>query len=545
MDVTHLDLDADELRSIVERAQLNDDDRSKLLVAVDTLVVVTQALRQSRVSIARLKKLVFGPRTEKRKPKGQQPSKPAGTKDGEKASSTSSNTGDSSGDEKPPRKGHGRNPASAYTGASCVSIPHESLTAGCQCPGCQRGKLRPFKPLIIMRLYGQAPVQATKHEAGRVRCDTCQEIFTAKLPDDIGKEKYQASAIATIGTMKYCTGMPFNRLARLQDSLGVPLPPSTQWQLVNEGEKKLAPAFNELKHQASNGTVLHNDDTPAKILDLKREMLEQHDGDERTGRQRTGIFTTGIVSVLPSKQHVALFFTGLNHAGENLGDVLDDRDRGLGPPIHMSDGLSANTPKTDLDVIVAKCLVHARRNFVDIEVDFPEECAHLIEQLRLVYVNDAKAKARQLSDDERLKWHQKRSEPIMTALKDWFDDLLDNKKVEPNSPLGAALKYLRKHWKALTLFLSVAGAPLDNNVCERALKKAILHRKNALYFRSLRGARVADVFMSLGYSAVLAKANPVAYLTALLEHHEEVARDPAAWMPWNYTTALDYLASAA
>jgi hypothetical protein len=213
----------------------------------------------------------------------------------------------------------------------------------------------------------------------------------------------------------------------------------------------------------------------------------------------------------------------------------------------MSDALPVNVPKpkTDLDVIVANCLTHARRNFVDIETSFPDECHHLIEQLSIVYFNDAAAKKQKLSDDARLEWHQQRSGPVMVELKTWIDDLLDNKKVEPNSPLGAALKYVQSHWQALTLFLRVAGAPLDNNICERSLKKAILHRKNALFFRTQRGAQVADVYMSLGYSAVLAKANPVAYLATLLEHHERVADNPAAWMPWNYTTALAAVAAPA
>ena len=66
------------------------------------------------------------------------------------------------------------------------------------------------------------------------------------------------------------------------------------------------------------------------------------------------------------------------------------------------------------------------------------------------------------------------------------------KQVEPNPGLGKAITYLLRHWKGLTAFLPEACAPLDNNVCERALKRAVLHRKNALFYRTLHGAEAGD-----------------------------------------------------
>ena len=116
--------------------------------------------------------------------------------------------------------------------------------------------------------------------------------------------------------------------------------------------------------------------------------------------------------------------------------------------------------------------------------------------------------------------------------------------MEPISGLGTAIGYLRKHWEPLTRFLHVPGAPLDNNVCERALNKAILHRKNALFYKTLNGAHVGDVFMSIIHTAELNGVEPFDYLVALLRHHREVERAPADWMPWNYRDALARLAAA-
>ena len=133
----------------------------------------------------------------------------------------------------------------------------------------------------------------------------------------------------------------------------------------------------------------------------------------------------------------------------------------------------------------------------------------------------------------------------MTRLQAWFDAQLAERHVEPNSSLGEAITYMVKHWEALTQFLRVPGAPLDNNVCERALKTAILHRKNARFCRSDRGAEVGDLFMSLIYTAALAGANPFDYLTALQMHADAVAEDPGAWMPWTYAATRDALEAAA
>jgi len=122
----------------------------------------------------------------------------------------------------------------------------------------------------------------------------------------------------------------------------------------------------------------------------------------------------------------------------------------------------------------------------------------------------------------------------MEQLALWLKEQFDHRKVEPNSSLGKAIAYMQRHWEPLTLFLRVQGAPLHNNLCEQALKRAILHRKNALFFKTQQGAQVGDAFMSLIQTCNLAGANPFDYLTALLLHHEAVRELPERWMPWNY-----------
>jgi hypothetical protein len=158
----------------------------------------------------------------------------------------------------------------------------------------------------------------------------------------------------------------------------------------------------------------------------------------------------------------------------------------------------------------------------------------VLEALREVYRHDAQARAQALSPPARLELHQQKSGPLMKKLKKRMQAELDEHRVEPNSPLGEAYRYMLKHWTPLTLFLRVPGAPIDNNLCERALKKAILHRKNSLFYRTVRGANVGDLYMSLIHTAELNGVEPFPYLVALMRHADAVAKDPTAWFPWNY-----------
>ena len=234
---------------------------------------------------------------------------------------------------------------------------------------------------------------------------------------------------------------------------------------------------------------------------------------------------------------MALFFSGRRHAGENLAQVLKLRAAELPPPIQMCDALSRNLPG-ELQTILAHCLAHARRQFVDVYDRFPEPCRHLLETLAIVYRHEARAQEQQLSPEARLRFHQEHSQPTLRELHAWLTRQLDEKLVEPNSALGGAIRYMLRHWEKLTLFLRQAGAPLDNNACERALKKAILHRKNALFYKTQNGARVGDLFMSLIYTCQLNQVNPFDYLTQLQQHDEQLASRPERWLPWNYRAAL-------
>jgi hypothetical protein len=205
----------------------------------------------------------------------------------------------------------------------------------------------------------------------------------------------------------------------------------------------------------------------------------------------------------------------------------------------MCDALSRNSPKpAGVKVLLANCLAHGRRQIVEVAENFPEESRYVLETLGTVYRNDALAREHQVSAEERLRFHQERSGPVMKKLHEWMTAQFAEHKVEPNSGLGKAISYLLNHWAKLMLFLSEPGAPIDNNVVERALKKAILNRRNALFYKTLNGAHTGDLFMSLIHTCELNGINPFDYLTELLRHSAELSAQPSKWMPWNYREML-------
>ena len=513
----------EEIEAIIERsahAPLGTEEREKLKATLDLLALLTHEIGAKGTTIERLRRMLFGASTEKTdkifpEPPAHKPGEDAGT----------------AGKERPRAPGHGRNAARAFTGAVRLCVPHVTLHHGDRCPECGKGKLYvQAHPALLIRIRGMAPLSAARYECERLRCNLCGEVFAARPPEEVGDQKYDESATAMIALLKYGCGLPFNRIEKLQRHLGIPLPAATQWELVAAAAAVLRVVFNALIRQAAQGELLHNDDTTARILEIELEKDE-----------RSGVYTSGIVSMSEGHQ-IALFFTGTRHAGENLAAVLKQRAAELPAPIQMCDALSHNTA-VELDTIVANCIAHARRQFVEVAPRFPEPCRYVLEVLREVYCNDAHTRAAKMSPQDRLAYHQQHSGPHMRGLLWWLYEQIELRKIEPNSSLGTAVKYMRKHWEKLTRFLQVAGAPLDNNVCERILKKAILHRKNALFFKTQNGANVGDLFMSLIHTAELARVDPFDYLTQLQRHANRLPANPGAWMPWNYRAAISALAT--
>jgi transposase len=548
-----IEIDMSKLEDALRRAEekLDERDYTILRAVVDAYDTITELVDDKSTSIARLRKMLFGASTEKTK--AVLGDKESIVSSAQESSASPTTAADAASNvqkaDKTPQKGHGRNGADVYAGAEKIVVRHESLQPGDPCPKCEQGTVyETARPGMLVRIVGQSPIQAKIYELQKLRCNLCGIVFTPQSPEGVGTEKYDATSGSMIALLKYGNGMPFNRMEGLQENLGVPLPASTQWDIVHAKAERIEPAFDELIRHAADGEVLHNDDTTVKILEMMGERAKQQafaedvasdDAEESVKKtsERRGMFTSGIVSTCEGRK-IALFFSGRQHAGENLTDVLKQRAETLAAPIQMCDALSRNLPDK-LKTIVAHCMAHGRRRFVEVADHFPDECRYVLESLSVIYRNDAIARERKLSPSARRHFHQAESGPTMEALHIWLGRQLEERLVEPNSSLGVAISYMLKYWDRLTLFLRVPGAPLDNNICERALKRAILHRKNALFYKTCHGAHVGDVYMSLIHTCVLCGVNPFDYLTEIDRHADELSSSPQNWMPWNYRELLD------
>jgi transposase len=418
----------------------------------------------------------------------------------------------------------------AYTGAEIIFLSATcKLGDPCSDPNC-KGRLKMFEPGNIIKVVGQSFAQANKYVIETLRCGLCERYVKAKLPNNVCSEKYDPAFKAQLCVHKYFLGVPNYRLEAYQKMMGVPLPDSTQYDKIEDVANAGHAAFNCLEKLAANGHLAHGDDTTVRIKSVIKANTTENN------KARTGTFTTGIIS-FKGKNKIHLFYSGRKHCGENMLALLEKRDPSLPEIKYMCDALSSNMPAS-LKAILINCLVHGRRNFVDIEKFYPEECSAVIDVIGTIYANDAEVHKQNLNDVERLEYHKKHSAKPMEDLQTRLKQQLDEHIVESNSPLGKAYTYMIKHWHKLTQFLRIAGAPLDNNTLEQALKIPIRVRKNSYFYATEHGATIGSLLQSLICTCIAAKQNPIHYLTALQEHKSTVRLNPSAWMPWNYKETL-------
>lgn len=549
----------DALIERLERDACTPEDRHLLVQVLRLYFWLILALQESKLSLKRLRTLIFGkPKNQKRRKRvsdadgdsetsgvgeeaegsGRQAGEPAGTTTAE--SSEAGETGGEDG-ERRKRRGHGRLGVDAYVGAERVECRHEELAPGDRCPFCGHGTLYVLPPSRPVRIDGHAALSAIRYELERLRCSACGEVFVAKMPAEAGASKYNASARAAIVMNRYFLGVPFYRLEAYQALVGVPVPDATQWDQVEYVADCAYMVFEHLVYLAAQGSLIYQDDTPVRILSLIKENLEWQRAQEPTPQasessERTGMQSTALV-VKTGEHTICLYFSGRDHAGENLQALLEQRQEGLDKPLVMSDALSRNEAD-EARLTRCHCLAHARRKFSDIEETFPEACDVVIAALKDVFDHEEQAQKAHLSDAERLAHHQTYSAPILKTLESWITKQFQEREVEPNSSLGKAFTYMQSHWQTLTQFLRVPGAPIDNNTAERALKLIIRQRKNSLFYHNDFSAYVGSLLTSLIATCIQAGVNAMDYLVALQDNRSAVFTNPADWLPWTFQATL-------
>lgn len=537
-----------ELIGRLAHTSLTDDDYTLLIHIVRCYFWLILSLQEAKISMHRFKAMIFG--GKKPKPKRQDQTATPSDSDSttgaaeegpiseDNTPSDRLNADETCSDDiaKPknknkPAKGHGRLGADAYTCATDIPCTHTVYAVGMPCPHGEGlcGTLHHYPSGVMITVDGSAPLQATRYRLEKLQCSGCRTIYTAPLPPQLNaSEKYTPSAKATLAVLHYGMAVPFKRLERLQSMMGVPLPDATQWDLVEQLANHVYPVYEYMMYLAAQSWIMYQDDTWVRILSLMKENKHLDKGD------RKGMYSTGLVTQT-GDHTLVLFFSGRQHAGENIDRLLALREDGQGAYIKMSDALNANNPSTESkEMIEANCNAHALRKFTDIEDFFPLAARTVIDRFKVVFENERQAKADNLSALERLRYHQQFSEPEMSAILSFVEQQMADKVVEPNSSLGKAYQYLINHWEKLTRFLTLPGAPIDNNIVERALKWMIQVRKNSLFYATEHGAYIGSMLISLIATCWHAKVNPIDYLAALQQDRHTVFQHPEKWLPWNY-----------
>lgn len=431
------------------------------------------------------------------------------------------------------KKGHGRNSADAYRGASIVEVDHPELNPGDICPAeaCDGRLYEMSEPGTLVSVTGAPLASATRYNMQKLRCAICEIIYTAPLPEGVRSKKYDAYFIAMLMINKYFMSVPLYRQDRLQNHLGIPLPSSTQWDLMVANEPMLKALYKALSQDAANGVALCYDDTSVKIMSEIRAAKTAKNGEKS---QHT-CYTTGIVSI-HEDHRTYLYITDNRTAGKCIAEVMALRDATLDLPLMMCDAISANIPQgisEDL-YILCFCLVHARRQFYELPNGYDDLADKVIGLIGTIYDHEAHTKG--FSHEKRLAYHQEKSTPVMAELKLYLEE--QKLEFEPNSVAGKAIDYILKRWTELSQFLRQPHAPLDTNIVERALKLVIQVRKSSMFYKSLSSAAFASYVQSALYSAAQNDINPCEYMCALIDNEDAVIKNPTRWLPWHYKETL-------
>lgn len=528
-------VDAEELAQLKASLAASDFPQKELLLTyLGMLSKLANLLMGKRIRINRLRNLLFGKKTEKTPPgppgssgndlgsgggggvdeSGRQGEEQGGQR-GEGDSTHLSAEARNEAETLKQGKGHGRHPARAYEGVKTTYCPLCGPCIGDRCPLCGRGTIYRHETSVLLKIQGNPPLVGERIEREAGRCSGCGAIFYGELPARVNEERYEPSALSMLVLSKYGLGVPWSRLERWQKELGVPVAASTQWDLTERVADQVLPVWQFLRRLAARAELIFIDDSWYLIKDEKKRTV-----------------ITAVVAKWED-HWIVLYLPGEEAAGGKLEELLQERPGGLPKPLRMSDALNGNGLDSET-VIVLLCWVHARRHLYEIKDFYPETCLPVLEAIGKLYHHESLTRQQGLEGAARLIYHQQHSLPLLEQIHRSLEEDFQQKRIEPNSSLGQAVKYLLKHWPQLLNCFQHEGAPLDNNLAERILKYLILGRKNSLFFKTRHGAEVGCLLLSLLATVLQNRGNPFVYLKTLLEQRDRLRPETARFLPWNF-----------
>ena len=383
------------------------------------------------------------------------------------------------------------------------------------CPKCGHDKLTHLNSVreSIEYIYKPARLVRVRHRQQKCVCKNGCTVITAPAPMKVaeGGGRFGPCVYAQIMSKRAFDAIPFSRQADQWSRNGIPFRKTTICDLFHRGSQELKPIYDALLLELCQAEVLHADETPQPFL--------------AEGRTRRGYMW------VIAHDKLSGYVFSKTRSGEIPKQLLSD-EKG----ILVVDAYTGYNKVTQLESWQrAGCLAHARRKFVDaLNTDY-ERASAVIDLFAHLYHLESEIRIKKLQGSQQhLDIRQAKSKPLMNQLKALLKSY-QAESVLPKSPLGKAIKYTLNQWQHLTLFLSNAKIPLDNNHAERLLRRIALSRKTSLFMSPDRGDSYAIV-LSLVQSCRLCGINPEQYLQDVLlkvqttPHHQVKSLLPTNWV---------------
>jgi len=395
----------------------------------------------------------------------------------------------------PVRRGHG---PKEQPRLPVIEQVHELDSEKRCCPACA-GELTPmggqFEDSEEVTVVERRFVLVT-HRRAKYRCRCNGAVVTAPGPDKlIPGGRYSVEFAVEVAAGKYLDHLPLERQSRQMAREGLAVDTQTLWNQIEALARHLQPTYEALRGKILASDVLHADETWWRLMEGK--------GSKRWWSWSISNEEAAHYRIAPQRSTQA----AREVLGEYRGTVMAD---GYG----VYESLSRAGPGFRL----ANCWSHARRNFVEIEANYPRECGEVLSLIGELYgverlaprLAGLQGAEREEALRERARLRVEHSRPIVERIWQWASSQTGT----PESGLRKAIMYLLERRAGLTRFLDDPRVPLDNNAAERVLRGMVLGRKNHYGSRSLRGTQVAALFYSLLETAKLCGVEPKAYLRA-------------------------------
>lgn len=374
-----------------------------------------------------------------------------------------------------------------------IHPPQEEQT----CPSCGHDKTIFGRDVTEELEMIPAKFFVNRYVRHKYACPCCQgSVSQGALPGrPLDKGIPGPGVLADLVASKYSEHLPLYRLQERYRRAGLEFSLSTLCGWVAHVAGLTAPIVEAMKKMVLASRKVHTDDTPITVLDPSAEPVHSRRG-----------FMWAYIS-----EYADVVFDYTNsHKRDGPASFLKDYRGYLQADAFSGyDGIYANGL-----IFEVACWAHARRKFYDTLVHYPTEAKRILALIGGLYAVESRAKKLRVSDEKRLAWRQRFSRRRLERLRRYLDEL--SVQVLPKSPLGKAITYTLKNWKALNRYTEAAWLSIDNNLSERQIKQLVIGRKNWMFAGSEDAARNAAVLFSIIASCKLVGVDPFAYLRDIL-----------------------------